>query len=321
MDPAFALGGAIGAWQLVAKGPRNGTLWIVGVCVLVAVFGIYCLLSTYRSKVVLFPDRIEAEELTRTDVLSRDEIRGWRPIPTSPGGFVFIPKNPGQRPVKVAQVFRPDSTFLEWVYTLPSLDELDRKRSKGEVRKDARLGATPGERMKSLAKGRRLAACVNIGASSVALWGFLWPQPYETVVLSLVAVPWVALAIVKGSRGLFRVDGYKNDAHPNVAIALIFPGLILMFRGVIDYQVLGALALGWYALGIGVALWFCTCLADATMRTRVGSAIAFFAFAVLYGYGVAAEANALLDRSPEQSYSAEVTDKRVVSGKNYHLPT
>jgi hypothetical protein len=316
----FAIAGSIGSWWFAVYEPLQGShsrFWLVGLCASFAALGVYCLLSSYRSRVVLYSDRIEVEELTRTDVLSREEIRGWRSLPTSPPGFVFVPKEPTRRSLKVAQVFRPDPAFAEWVHTLPCLDTIDHKLSKAEIRNNVQLGTTPGERMKALKKGRRIALAVNSGASLVSLWGFLYPEPYELAILSLVALPWIAAGIVRGSRGLFRVDGYRNDAHPNVAIAILFPtlALFLLLRSVFDYEMLHALILVWYAIGIGFILWLSVCAVDLSIRTKGGTVVALLAFSLVYGYGAAVQANALLDRSPEASYSAQVKDKRVVSGK------
>jgi hypothetical protein len=103
----LALGGISGTWFFTATSLPNpqSRLWLVGLCFAFVVLSIYFLLSTFRSRVVLFADRIEVEELTRTAVLSRQEVRGWRSLSTSPRVFVFLPKDASRRPVKVAQVF------------------------------------------------------------------------------------------------------------------------------------------------------------------------------------------------------------------------
>ena len=81
----LAIGGTIGAWFAATAVLRNppSRVWLVGLGLAFGALGIYCLLSTFRSRVVLFPDRIEIEELTHTAVLSRQEIRGWRTLATS----------------------------------------------------------------------------------------------------------------------------------------------------------------------------------------------------------------------------------------------
>jgi hypothetical protein len=313
----LALGGIFGTWFLANATLRNlqSRFWLVGLCLAFGALGIYCLLSTFRSRVVLFADRIEVEELTRTAVLSRDEVRGWRSLPTSPPGFVFIPRDASRRPVKVAQVFRLDPEFAEWLYTLPCLDNEDARTSKAEIRTNTRLGATPGERMKTLAKGKRLARILNVIASLAALWGFVYPRPYEPVVLVLAALPWIAVEIVRRSGGLFRVDANRNDAHPNVAIAFIFPGMVLGLRSVLDYDIVYSLAVVWFTIGIGGLLCLSAIAVDPSLRGKVGTIAGLLVLSLAYGYGTVIEANALLDHSPEASYIANVEGKRIVKGQ------
>lgn len=114
----------------------------------------YVLLSLRLSKIVLFQDRIEVVELTRTKVLSRRDIRGWKSVSASPPAFVLVPKG-GQPRVGVAQIFPVDAEFNEWLYTLPYLGSEDARAAKARIRNDARRSATHGKRMKSGAKGRQ----------------------------------------------------------------------------------------------------------------------------------------------------------------------
>jgi len=201
------------------------------------------------------------------------------------------------------------------LYTLPCLDNEDFRASKTEIRNNTRLGGTPGERMKSLAKGRRLAKTLNVITSLAALWGFLYPRPYELTIVSLVALPWIAMEIVRRSNGLFRLDTNQVDAHPNVAIAIIFPGLVLLVRSVFDYNLIQSTAVAWFSIGIGGLLCLSAFAVDPLVRARVGTIAGLLVFSLTYGYGTAIEANALLDRSPEASYIANVEGKRIVRGK------
>jgi len=314
----FAIGGMIGAW-FAAKAPLqnpHGRLWLVGLGLAFGVFGVYCLLSTFRSRVVLFPDRIEVEELTRTAVLSREEVRGWRSLTAWPTVFVLVPSDASRRPVKMAQVFRLDPEFAQWLYTLPCLDGEDARASKAEIRNNALLGATPGERMRALAKGKRLAGTLTVITSLAALWGFIYPRPYEFAVVILAALPWIAVETVRRSGGLFRLDTNRSDAHPNVAITFIVPGSVLMLRSLVDFNVLQSPAVALFSIGMGGLLCLSAVVVDPTVRAKVINAAALSAFCLAYGYGITIEANTLLDRSPGASYTATVEGKRIRTGKS-----
>jgi len=74
---ALALAGIAGAWFFATEriqSPR-ASLWLAGLCMAFAVLGIYCVLSTVRSRMVLFSDRIEVEELT----LARSRVGNFVP--------------------------------------------------------------------------------------------------------------------------------------------------------------------------------------------------------------------------------------------------
>ncbi len=307
----------VGAWFLAAAPPSNNSsrFLIIGLCFAFAALGVYCILSTLRSRVVLFADRIEVEDLTRTVALKREEIRGWRSLATSPPGYVFVPKDASRRSVKIAQTFPLDVEFGEWLYTLPSLDAKDARESKAEIRNDTRLGATPGERMKKLTKGKRLAGLLTWIGILAIFWGLIYPRPYEFVVVILAAMPWIAIQVVRKSEGLFRIDTTPKDSHPNVAVPLMFPGMVLVLRSVVDYNVFQSLSVAWLATGIGGLLCFAAYKADPTVGRKIGTIIVMLVFSVAYGYGLVIETNVLLDHFHETRYTPNVQGKHIVSGK------
>jgi len=313
----FALGGLCSAWivsrDAVVK-PQNRN-WLVGFLLSVAIFGVYCILSALRSRVVLFADRIEVKELTRTFALNRDDIRGWRSLPTSPPAFVFVPRDDSHRTIKVAWIFRQDPEFAEWVYTLPCLDDEDRRKSKSEIRNDNRYGATPGDRMKTLARSRRTARVLAVLSSLALLWGFLYPRPYELVIAILAVLPWLGLEVVRRSGGLLTIDAPRNDPHPTVAFTYLGPSLVLLLRAVMDYNIIPTFVLVWLTIGPGALLFFSAIAVDRTVRAKRGLTVSLLALSLVYGYGVAIEANGLLDRSAGTNFTTKVEDKRIVRGR------
>jgi hypothetical protein len=310
----LSIGGMAGAWFLSTE-PLRATamsrIWLVGLCGVFGLLGVYCLISTFRSRVVLFPDRIEIEELTRTTSLDRQEIRGWRSLPTSPPGFLLVPRDSNRRALKVAQVFPLDNEFVEWLYSLPSLDREEARAAKAEIRKNIRFGATPGERIKALARGRRVAAILTAISIAVCMWGFVFPVPYPLAISILTALPWIALELLRRSAGLFRVDADRNDPHPTVAYAFLFPSLVLLLRAATDFNILQSPAVACFSLGIGGLLLLAIFAADPSRRGKSGSGIAVGLFCLAYGYGVAIEVNVLFDRSPRTTYEVTVRDKHI----------
>ena len=68
---AMFVGGMIGTWFAATGALKNpdSRIWLVGLGVAIAVFGLFCLLSLFQSRVRLFQDRIEVEELTSVRIM------------------------------------------------------------------------------------------------------------------------------------------------------------------------------------------------------------------------------------------------------------
>jgi len=314
---AMFVGGMIGTWFAATGALKNpdSRIWLVGLGVAIAVFGLFCLLSLFQSRVRLFQDRIEVEELTSVRIMKRDEIRGWRLLPTSPPVYVFEPTDSARRSVKVAKMFRLDVEFTDWVYSLPNLDVVDAQASKAEILSDTNLGATPGDRMETLARSKRIARVVNFATYAAITWGWFYPRPYELAIAALVVLPWIAVWVMKRSCGLIRSDQFRNDKHPDVAIPLIMPGMILTLRSVTDYNVIHSPWVAVLTMCIAGAFFLSTFGADSSIRGKVGSIIGLAVWSLAFGYGATVETNVLLEHSRGTGYPAIVEGKHVSTGK------
>ena len=81
------------------------------------------MLADAKYNVVLFPDRIEVQGLVSTQVLRRDEILGRRLVEVRGSQIIRLVPLGGQRPVRVyPPALKADSTFWEWMDTIPDLD-------------------------------------------------------------------------------------------------------------------------------------------------------------------------------------------------------
>jgi hypothetical protein len=294
----------------------SSTVTLGVVCVSFALLGLGALLSILRSKVVLFSDRIRVEGLIVVKEFTRAQLRGWRVQPTWPATLVLQPKDRAVRPAKTALTFPIDDQLGAWLDALPSLDHEEAETSLEEIQNDSRLGATPSRRTAVYRQAKRRASLLSGIAMVASLWAILYPRPYMTLVLALVALPWIAVVMLRASHGLLRSDELRNDAHPNVAVALMFPGLALLLRAVMDFNIIQSALVVLLCLTLGGALAFAVIWSDAWLRTRKGAVAIFCGLSLAYGYGTAIEANSLLDRSPDAHYSAVVRDKEVIHGKH-----
>jgi len=145
------------------------------------------------------------------------------------------------------------------------------------------------------------------------LWGFLYPRPYGLAIGALFVLPWVALEIVHRSRGLFRLDARKKDVHPNVAFAFLVPTMILMLRGVLDFNALSWWRLLAYGALLAVVLCANVMRADASLRNR--QIVVFYILAFCYGIGGVSIINGYLDGSDAVLYRATILGKHVSHGR------
>jgi hypothetical protein len=296
----------------------GGRILLACLCVAFTALGCYVVLWLLVSKTVLFPDRIEFRGIFSTKIFTREELDGWRVLPTSPPTLVLQRKE--GRSFKTALVFPIDDDLSQWFDSIPCLDETEavasEARVQADIERDDRFGRTPSEKHETLQKARRIAKILSAVSTIALSWGFIYPHPYGVSILLLALLPWIGIEVMRRSHGLFRADELKNDAHPSVAYALLFPGIVLCLRAVLDYDVLqSAFAVALYVLA-GGALFAAILIFDPTQRSRLGILPVFFLVGIAYGYGVIVEANALLDRSPGIPYAATVQNKRIISGKN-----
>jgi hypothetical protein len=318
---AVAVGGsAFGIWRLcIQEYSRNpaGAIFLAVVFAAFALLGVWALWSVFKSRVVLYADRIESFGITGIKSLRRDQVLGRRLAKgrNSPGTLVLVPRN-SQRPLMIGLCFRRDRVFDDWMSTFTDLDAQDLRASIEEITGGPESGSPRAELMQGLARGKRLARHLNLIMLIAAGWGWFYPQPYPLAVFVLALLPWVAVAIVAKSGGLFRIDERKNDAHPNVAPLFILPGFVLALRVLSDIHVWAWQPALYLSAAIAFVLWLAAAKADAALRVRRASLILMLLLCLGYGYGVGMEANAMLDRSPATIYAAAVRSKRVSSGRS-----
>jgi len=296
----------------------TGRIVLACVCFAFTALGGYLIMWLLQSKTILFADRIDFQGVFSTKTFPRDELRGWRVLPTSPPTLVLQRK--GGSSFKTGLVFRVDEEFSEWFDSIPSLDEKETAVSEAsvqaEIHNDERFGVTPSEKSETLQKARKTGKTLSTISIVAIVWGFFYPRPYEVSMLLLALLPWIGIEIMRRSHGLFRADKLKNDAHPSVVYALIFPGIVLCLRAVLDYNVLQSVYAASLYFVVGCALFTAILIFDPTQRSRLGILPVFFLVGIAYGYGAIVEANARLDRSPGIPYTATVQNKQIISGRS-----
>jgi hypothetical protein len=176
----------------------------------------------------------------------------------------------------------------------------------------------------SPARARAIAWGLSALSFGALFWLMLFPRSYSRLAIVLTALlPLVALRLQFTGDGAYRLrlDARKGDPHPSLLVPLMIPGLALMVRSVMEFNllewrvpvVLGALGTAIYAAFI----W----RSDAHLRAQGWVALLALPLVFPYPYGLLATVNGAFDSSEPQVFSVEVLGKWVSRGKGtaYHV--
>jgi hypothetical protein len=318
----------LGALPVLITLRGSGTplpLWVSFVLAGVALFGLYLIGGALRYRIVLTTGAIEERGLLRVRRMARADIAGRRLLTVQYGQklIVLCPRAPGAKQLKIARTgLRTDAAFDAWIASLPDLDAEEARAFEAQVAADPELGQTPGERLERLAAARKVAKGVNAVTYALLVWGWFYPHPYALPLLAAAVLPWVAIGLTAKSGGLYRLDTSRSDPRPNLSVAVVTPGFMLLMRamndvGVLDYP--RALA---YAAVAAVVLTWAAFKSDAGLRSRPASALLLLAVLCPYGFGVTVLGDSQLDHRPARDYRVEVLTRHVSRGSRsttYHL--
>ncbi len=141
---------------------------------------------------------------------------------------------------------------------------------------------------------------VNLAAAG---WGCFYPRPYGLCIAVLFLLPWLSI-----------IAGRSIRSGNAFAYAAVCPISAIGLRACIDldFASLGRLTVFSFAVGALFArrLFF---LADRTAWKRYG--LALILGALFYGFGVAAEADVLLDASTTKTPAVPIISRECQSGR------
>ena len=172
-------------------------------------------------------------------------------------------------------MFESDAVFDAWLSDIPDLDaadavqiEQERVRTEAEIAADPALGSGREERIGRLRRARSISKCLNVIAPGLYLWCIVYPQPYALVVALVAGLPWLAILLAAIPNSLFRLGERLGDAHPNLMQVLLFPGLALAFRAVLDFDLIAWLPTLLPAAIIGLTMFSAAIVGDQGLRGR-----------------------------------------------------
>lgn len=298
------------------KGPGE-RLFFVLLSFLFVALGSYVLIYTFKSKTVLYADRIEWLGVKSVRSLRRQDIAGWRIIPTQYVSTLEVrPRSPGTKKLKISLMLKRDAVFDGWFAGLANLDAQEREESLARVVEDHSVAATPEERAQKLAKAKKIAVVLSWVAGIASVWGWLHPRPYELAMAILAIIPGIAVILLATGGGLYQMEGRRHDARADLSLPFILPGFVLALRSVWDFEFLEWLPILKLAIVGSMVLTILLVGADRGMRERRLAFLVFLFLSSFYTFGAMAQTNALLDRSEGQVFQTQVLAKRISSGKS-----
>ena len=315
--------GILGVWySLVAGdelGPKGPPLMIT-LSLLFVLLGGYLILSMVLSKIILRPDAVEVQNPLSRRTMLREEIGGRRFLPNT-STIELLPRDKSQKKLKIAFFSKPDALFTAWFASIPDIDAAELAKSESEIASDVEFGLTPEQRSEQLARARMTARWLTRGALLISAWGLFYPRPYQLIMGILAAVPLLAVMLMLRSRGVYEMEGRRNDARPSLVIPFLIPSCVLAIRAITGVNFLRWMPLFTLCLVGACALTLLVASADRRMRERRAAMGGIFLIAAFYALGVAAQADELFDRSTPQVFRVAVLSKRVSSGKSttYYL--
>ena len=311
----LALGGLLGAGYFLVAGYLAGwaAAFVITVCAAPALLALYGMLYALQYRVILTADAIEVVEPFRRRQLLREKIRGRQLIYTGQGIsiLVFVPLDERTKKLKIPLMLGTDDAFVIWYSEMPDVDRQEFLQSERELARQY-LDLSPEETIRRTKRLRRLATGVNAAAIGLAVGGWMLPSdPYHLVFAGLVALPWIAIGMVAVFQPLYRFGARGGDAHPDLTMALITSGFILMLRALSTLETLDWRGPVMLACAGGVALGGAAARVDPWFRKRHWEVLLAGLLTCSYGYGAGLELNALADDSVPRVFPTKVVEKRV----------
>ena len=148
-----------------------------------------------------------------------------------------------------------------------------------------------------------------------AVWGLFYPRPYQLAVAVLAALPIIALLLMPRTKGLYQIDGRRDDARPSVAIPFIIPSAILALRATTDFHFLDWKSFLACVIIAAAFLTFLIARSEPIMRKHRFTIFSMFLFSSAYAFGALAQADTLFDQSARRTFEVTVLSKRSTRGR------
>lgn len=276
-------------------------------------FLVYLLIAIFKWRIEIFPDRIREVSLFTKKEMMFDNVMGIKVLPTNSGlsNIEFVPKHQeSKKKFQIPLTMERVNEFCEWLdATFINLTQEELGREFEAISKNEDMGIDGEERLGKLEKAGRVSKVLNAVAVLVVLWALVYPEPYELLIVILVAFPLLIIFLLRYFSGLLRLDEKPGSVYPSVAGAFIMPCMVLALRG-LDRDILFWEPFWLPFIVFSLFLFMLVIVNAQEVRKKIGIMIIVFIFSFVYGFGATLTLNEILDISEPVIYYAEVLDKR-----------
>jgi hypothetical protein len=178
-----------------------------------------------------------------------------------------------------------------------------------------------GTRARKLARAQTFATGATVVAVAVALVALFGPQPNDTLLALLVAVPLLSILFVIAWRNLFRIGLGAGSAQANLAAASAVAAGALFARTLLDLNLVSWLPLIAFAAAITVVFLVTAVRRETNLRRRWWRLLVAGVITGAYAFGVLGQFNQRLDRSPQSILRSRMLDKHLGRSRiaSYHV--
>jgi hypothetical protein len=205
------------------------------------------------------------------------------------------------------------------------LNIIESKSDLEEILTDNDFGRDVEQRGSKLTEARKVAKILNWTGGIVAAWTVFITKPYELSVIAAIIMPIICLFAIKKYKGLIRIDHEKNSAYPTLFYGLIYSGLGVFLRALLDFNIFDYSNIWTPSILIAIAFLAFLIIGnkefDIKKRKNYLTIAILGGFFFIYGFGSVIFANCIYDKSEPIIYNAKIIEKRISSGKSttYYL--
>jgi hypothetical protein len=228
--------------------------------------------------------------------------------------LVPVPDDAATKRLKISLMLKTDATFDAWIARLPDLDQQELDQSERDIAETLYQDLMPHEREAKVNRLKVLGKRANQIMIALSIGALFLPDYHHLLIGILIALPWIAVWLVARYQPLYRFGGRRNDAHPDMTLGLMMPGLLLTARAFLDAHTLdwsGSLML---AVAGGLPLSAAALRVDPWFRRQRMTAILTCIFTLAYGFGAGFEIDVLADSTKPSIYATHVLGKRISHG-------